>query len=382
MSEHRQDSHGLAFADWVTRFRQRALAAGIARDAVERFAGAVRINTDSLERDRAQPEFQLTASDYLGRAVTDSCVNDGREALLRHAGALAGAGAAFGVDARILAAIWGIESNFGKTRGEVPALDALATLAWSGRRPEYFEKELLAALRILHSGAADIADLKGSWAGAMGHTQFMPSSYQSDAVSLRQSGVPDIWGENPEDALASAGRFLSRRGWRRDLPWGGEAVLPDSFDFMMSGHWKSESALRWELSGVCLASAMPIAGWGPCSLFLPAGSQGPAFLTTANFSVLLRYNRSPFYALSVGLLADELGSDSAVRPAWPPPDRPLSRDQMMELQRRLAAAGYDCGGVDGIAGPATLRSVQLAQAGLGETPDGLPSRDLLARLTG
>ena len=367
------------FSLWLEGFCGRASAHDLPQETIQRFRSSVRFTGEVLERSRSQPEFTLAAGGYVERLVTDERAARGEAAMSRSAEALETAEARFGVDSCILAAIWGIESDFGRTMGDYPTLDALATLASGGRRTDFWESELISALRIIASGAAVPGRLKGSWAGAMGHTQFMPSSYLSDSVSLTSDGSPDIWGSDPSDALASTANFLVRRGWRTECPWGGAANLPEDFDFMLSGLWNKAQTARWNEAGVRLRSGKPFSEWGECSLILPEGHQGPGFLVTENFRSLLRYNASVSYALSAGLLADQFSGEAGSAMVWPGIS-PLPPDEIRELQSRLVELGHDTGGIDGLAGPATYRSVQRLQSESGEVPDGFPGRKLLERL--
>ncbi len=379
MTESGSSERMSGFSEWLDDFCCRASAENLPESTVRRFRASVRISGTALERSRDQPEFNLSAGAYVQRLITDTRIKRGREAVSRSAAALKAAETRFGVEACILAAIWGLETDFGRTMGDIPVLDALATLAAGGERPEFWECELISALRIVASGAAGSGQLKGSWAGAMGHTQFMPSSYLSDSVSLSNRDRADIWGDDPSDALASTANFLIRRGWQPGLPWGGQAVLPEDFDFTLSGHWNRAPAARWRKGGVRLSSGESFHGWGECSLILPAGCRGPGFLVSRNFSALMRYNPSISYALAAGLLAGELRGGPHVRMYWPETS-PLSRSETRELQTLLARLGHDTGGIDGLAGPSTLRSVQKHQSATGEVPDGLPNRNLLERL--
>ncbi|MCY3877565.1 MAG: lytic murein transglycosylase [Rhodobacteraceae bacterium] len=358
------------FDAWLAGFCERAKAAGIDADVIQDFRSRAAPIREVIERADSQPEFTLSAAAYVGRLVTEERVAAGKSATALQRATLSKSP----VEAEIITAIWGVESDFGRKRGEFPTLNTLASLAWYDRRAEFWESELFAALRIIQSGAVDADRLVGSWAGAMGHTQFLPSTFLSDAAGA------DLWSDDPVDALLSTARFLNRRGWKTRLPWGSEAILPKDFDYRLSGHWQQRSAEFWNSIGLALPHAEDFSAWQQCSLYLPTGHRGPAFLITANFRVLLHYNRSPAYALAVGLLADRLrGGEAPI--SWPQPEPVLSPTEIRELQRYLVRLGYDTGGVDGIAGAATLRSIQLAQADLGGIPDGFPDRSLLLHLS-
>ena len=368
------------FADWRAAFLGHARSQGLAGKILAGFESRATLLDETLSRQQAQAEFLLSTADYMARVVSPQRVADGRDALAATLEALADIERSRAVDRGILTAIWGIESSYGQQRGSFPVLDALATLAACGRRQEMFEAELLAALRIIEAGAADAGNLVGSWAGAMGHVQFMPSSYLEHAVAFRGSGRPDIWGDDPRDALASAANYLAKYGWTDGLPWGFEIRLPTGFDLSLTGLAVELSAEAWQDQGIRIPGRVSAAGIGDSSIIIPAGATGPAVLVTRNFHVLRRYNNSLNYALAVGLLSElVLGRGGLAKP-WPSGIRPLTPAQTVELQQLLSGHGHDTGGIDGIAGPSTVASLQAFQDSAGLVPDGLVDQAALDQL--
>jgi lytic murein transglycosylase len=265
-------------------------------------------------------------------------------------------------------------------RGNTPIIKALSTLAYDGRRGEFFEAQLLAALRIVQSGDVDPADMKGSWAGAMGHTQFMPTSYLEHAQDFDGDGRRDIWSDIPVDALASTAAYLKNFGWTAGQPWGVEVRLPDGFDYVLSGEKVKKSTAFWARQGVRDMNGDPVPNHGPASILLPAGAQGAAFMIFDNFHVIERYNPADAYVIGVGHLSDRIGGGPPIQARWPRGDRPLRFAERQEMQRRLTAAGYNTFGVDGIIGPNTISAVKQFQLAEGLVPDGYASMEVLKRL--
>lgn len=371
------------FLSWKQGFCQHTRVKNLPLDVIQHFLDIVKTNETVLKSRHSQTEIDLPAGRYVQRLLTDSRIEAGRIAMARHLISLQRAEEKFGVDTHILVAIWGIETRFGNVMGEISTLDALSTLAAVGSdlRQKFWQNELIAALQMISSDHCPPAKLVGSWAGAMGHTQFMPSSYLSDAVSLIGEGSADIWGDDPADSLASTANFLRRRGWQSKLPWGDIAVLPDRFDYLLSGHWNSLSASRWKEIGVTLRNGRSFKDWGECSLISPGGHRGMAFLVTRNFFVLLRYNTAIPYAVAVGLLSNELKGKRSDMLDWPNAEKKLSQNNIRNLQQMLVQRGFNTNGIDGLLGPATHRAVQRVQAEMGEIPDGLPSQKFLDMLS-
>ena len=365
---------------WLTGFRGRALAAGITAPVLKAALGDVAYLPDVIRRDRNQNEFTKTIWDYLDTAVSPERITLGVAALGRNAGLLDRIEAAYGVDKEIVVAVWGLESAYGAGRGDTPTIDSLATLAYDGRRGAFFEAELLALLQILQSGDTTPAHLRGSWAGAMGHTQFMPSSYLKFAVDFTGDGRRDIWGDDPTDALASTAAYLAQWGWTKGAPWGIEITLPEGFDYALSGERITRTPAEWQALGVRAVVGGVLPDHGPASVLLPGGVRGAALLIYSNFQVIEKYNSADAYVIAIGHLADRLRGGPAFQAAWPRDLRALTLPERSEMQTRLTAAGFDAGGVDGKVGPLTIAAVKAFQRATGLIPDGYPSLDILHRL--
>jgi lytic murein transglycosylase len=329
-----------AYDSWVSAFRGRAAAQGISQSTLDAAFRGTGYLPGVVTRDRNQTEFSRTLEDYLSIAASDERVQKGRAALSRHRGTLTALEDRYGVDARIICAIWGLESFYGERRGEVPVISATSTLAFDGRRGRFFEQQLIAALRILQSGDIPASRMTGSWAGAMGHTQFIPTSYLQFAVDYDGDGRRDIWSDDPTDALASAAAYLQRNGWTRGLGWGSES--PNG-------------------------SLQPQPG-------------GPRFATTSNFRVIKRYNNSDAYAIGVGHLADRIGGAGPLRASFPPDANGLTKADRITLQERLTARGFDTQGVDGVIGSNTESAIRAYQESRGLPVTGTPSQALLQSL--
>lgn len=373
------DTEGLRL--WAEGFRVRAAAAGIPAATLDAGLADLTYDPKIIERDRNQAEFTKAIWDYLDTAVSEDRVQNGRRALAANAGTLQQIEDRFGVEKEIVAAIWGLESAYGTFRGTTPTLSALATLAYEGRRAAFFEGELLAALRILAAGEVTPDRMQGSWAGAMGHTQFMPSSYLARAVDFDGDGRRNVWGEDPADALASTAAYLAGFGWTKGQPWGVEVRVPDGFDYASSGERVKHPVPLWQAAGVRTWDGGDLPDPGvPASVLLPAGAKGAAFLIFPNFQVIERYNTADAYVIAVGHLADRLRGGPPIRAEWPREDRVLTLAERQELQTRLTAAGFDTLGVDGKIGPNTIAAVRAFQRAQGLVPDGYPNLSLLARL--
>lgn len=376
----RASNVNIAFGRWIEGFRGRALAQGIRQEVLDRAFRNMRYNADVIGRDRNQTEFVLKIQDYIGRAVSETRVRNGAAALKRHRDTLKAIERRYGVEKEVVAAIWGLESSYGSTRGRTPAIEALATLAFDGRRGQFFEEQLLAALKILQSGDTTPDRLRGSWAGAMGHTQFIPTSYLEYAQDFDGDGRRDIWSDDPADSLASTAAYLSGFGWTKGQPWGIEVTLPSGFDFATAGPERKMQASAWARLGVRGIDGEPIPNRGPASIFLPSGARGGAFMIFDNFRVIKRYNASDAYALAVGHLSDRLKGGGPFQTKWPGSDRPLLRAERVELQERLTRKGFDTGGADGIIGPNTVAALRRYQTSVGMVPDGYASLSILQKL--
>ena len=369
------------FRAWIAAFSTRARTEGISQRTLERAFEGVRLNARVIERDRNQSEFSRTLWDYLDSAASPARIENGQAALREHRALLEQIEREHGVEAEIVAAIWGLESAYGTFRGSVPIIEAMATLAYEGRRAEFFETELMAALRILEAGDIVPGDMRGSWAGAMGHTQFMPTSFLAHAVDHDGNGRRDIWGDDPADALASTARYLAENGWTHGQPWALEVDLPEGFDFTQSGELIQHDAAHWNAMGVRLArGGGPLPEHGPSSILLPAGHTAVALVIYENFHVIESYNPADAYVIGVGHLADRIVGGPAFRGGWPRQDRALTNEERFELQERLTAAGFSTERIDGIVGPLTIQAVREYQAAQGLVPDGYASEALLRRL--
>ena len=366
--------------DWLTGFRPRALAAGITADTLDLTLPGIRLRPDVVERDRKQDEFTRTIWDYLDRAVSEDRIAAGQRALKKYDALLDRIEAKYPVDRRIVLAIWGLESAYGAVRGDIPTLDALATLSYDARRAVFFEAELIAALQIVQDGVVEPGSFVGSWAGASGHTQFMPSSYQATAVSFAGVGRPDIWGEDPADALASAAAYLVKAGWQMGMTWGQEVALPAGFDAGLTGSRTQRPLAAWAALGVTGADGASLSATGWAALLLPAGVRGPAFLVTDNFGAIEAYNRADSYVIAVGHLADRIGGAGPFRHEWPRDLRALTLPERQEMQTRLMAEGLYSGEADGKVGPLTLGAVKAFQRAHGMAPDSYASLEVLGAL--
>lgn len=370
----------VALADWTATIRARALAEGISPATLEAALADLRWLPDVVERDRRQTEFTRTIWDYLDTAVSDDRIAAGLRAIERHGATLAAVEVRYGVDRHIVAAIWGLESAYGAVRGEIPTLSALATLAADGRRGAFFSDQFLAALRIVDAGHVTPDRMVGSWAGAMGHTQFMPSSFAAHAVDFDGDGRRDIWGDDPADALASTAAYLASYGWVPGQPWGVEVTLPEGFDYSLARDTNRQSVAIWTALGVRGTDGNPVPDHGAAVILLPGGADGAAFMTFRNFTVLERYNTADAYVVAVGHLADRLAGGPPLVADWPRHERALTLEERLELQRRLTAAGFDTQGVDGRIGPRTVGAIRAWQRANGRTPDGFPSLSILQAL--
>lgn len=369
-----------AFDRWIDGFRRRALAQGIRPQVFDAAFQGVRYNTGVIQRDRNQSEFTKQIWEYLDSAVSQTRVRNGRAALRDNARVLSEIEARYGVEAEVVTAVWGLESAYGAYKGDTPIIEALATLAFDGRRGRFFEGQLVAALQIIQSGDVSPRNMRGSWAGAMGHTQFIPTSYLAYAQDFRGDGRRDIWADDPTDALASTAAYLSRFGWTQGQPWGVEVRLPRGFDFGLAGERIKKSPREWAALGVRDMDGGRVPNHGRASILVPAGARGAAFMIFDNFHVIERYNAADAYVIGVGHLADRIGGGPSIRAEWPRGDRGLRLSERREMQERLTRKGFDTQGVDGIIGPRTIAAIRAFQRSLGMEPDGYASLDLLERL--
>ncbi|MGV6804128.1 MAG: lytic murein transglycosylase [Ruegeria sp.] len=336
---------------WVASFKPRAAGQGISQSTVDRAFQNAGYLPDVIERDRNQVEFKRSLEDYLAIAASDERIDTGRQMLQRHNSTLTQIESRYGVDKEVVVAIWGLESRYGQRRGDVPVISALSTLAYDGRRGAFFESQLVAALKILQNGDTVPSNMTGSWAGAMGHTQFIPTSYLAYAVDYTGDGRRDIWSDDPTDSLASTAAYLSRAGWVRGQPWGGEVGSPAA------------------------SSGSPIG-------VLQPQKPGPRIAVFRNFQVIKRYNNSDSYAIGVGHLSDRIAGGGPFQASFGPDETGLTLEDRKELQRRLTATGYDTQGADGVIGKNTTSAITAYQQAKGLPVTGVPSVSLLRSLGG
>lgn len=364
-----------AFEIFIQEIKQEATKDGI--DAAHLKALDALTPDPEVQRLAArQPEYVKPIWAYLTHMVTQERLSLGREQLKAREAFLDGLESKYGVPRGILIAIWGVETNYGGNKGSFSVLRSLATLGYEGKRADFGRQQLLYALRILQSGDVALADFKGSWAGAMGHTQFIPTTYADYAADGTSDGIKDIWTE-PRDALASAAYYLKRMGWQHGLVWGFEVAVPDDFNFAEARIKNAKPVSYWTDKGVRVNGDEIDEKLGDVSIFAPAGLRGPVFLLTKNFRVLLRYNTAPAYALAVGHLSQRFFGAAPFNRAWPNADRPLLPDEIAELQRRLRKAGYDTGDIDGVLGRQTIAAVRDYQKDRGLAADGFATPGLL-----
>nr|WP_246669078.1 lytic murein transglycosylase [Ancylobacter sp. TS-1] len=368
------------FSRCIAALEPKARAAGVSAAGFRRYTAGLRPDMGIMEKLQTQPEFTRTAGDYVTMLVSETRIRKGREAMAQNAAVFEAVGRTYGVDPYVVAAIWGIETNYGSARGSYPVLQATGTLACVGRRQAYFRDEFVAALRILDRGDIPEGHLKGSWAGAFGLTQFMPTAFQRDAVDFDGDGHPNVV-DSVADAMASTANKLKRGGWQQGRSWGYEVVLPRRFDYLLADKNIRKPMREWAALGIHRPDGRPMPPAGETAyLLLPAGAKGPAFLMTGNFKAILSYNPADAYALAIGHLADRIrGGGPFVQP-WPDDQRALSRNERSELQKRLASRGYDVGPHDGALGSKTRVAVREYQVSAGLTPDGMASGEVLDSL--
>ncbi len=368
------------FEAWQQNFRQIATAQGIDPRLFDTAFEGVTLNEAVIGFDRFQPEFSKPIWEYLDRAVSADRLREGRQKRRQMRRLLRRIEARYRVDSDVVLAIWGLESNFGQNRGDIYTIEALATLAFDGRRARYGQKQLLAALKILQEGHVQRADMRGSWAGAMGHTQFIPTSFLALAVDYDGDGRRNIWSDDPTDALASAANYLHESGWVQGQPWGVEVVLPEGFDYAQADVNNRQSASYWRRLGVRTATGARLPNYSEAALLLPAGPGNPVFAVYQNFRVIQRYNNSVSYAISVGHLADLIGGGEGFVQPWAREAAELSREEIVELQTLLTAAGFSTGGTDGVAGAKTRTAILNYQQSKGIEANGFATEALLERL--
>ncbi len=366
------------FTACVRALRSEAAAKGITARTFDTAMTGVEPDQGVLEAMDNQPEFKVPIWDYMAVLVDEQRIADGRAKLGEWATVLAEAERKFGVDRHVIVAVWGIESDYGKVRGGRPLVRSLATVSCFGGRQRFFRGELIATLNILQSGDMSPEELVGSWAGAFGQTQFMPSTFQRTAVDFDGDGRRDIVGSVP-DALGSAANYLKRAGWKSGEPWGYEVHLPANYTGP-SGRRDRRALGEWGRLGIRLSDGRPLSGSGSAALVLPAGAAGPAFLVFGNFDAIYSYNAAESYALAIAHLSDRLRGGAPFETPWPTDDPGLSRAERRELQERLNARGFDVGAPDGVVGPRTRAAIEAFQAAAGLPVDGHAGMRVLGAL--
>jgi len=371
------------FANWKTDFIRRATEKGYDPAMVRALIMPAVINEKALDRDRDQPEFTKPIWSYVDNAANASRMNGGRTKLSEQRRVFDAVEGRYFVDRHVLTAIWGLESAYGKIQGSHDIVSALSTFAFEGRRQKFGEQQLFAILDSLRDNYVRTDQLKGSWAGAMGMMQFIPSTFRDYAVDFNQDGNRDLW-SSPEDALGSAAHYLSRHGWKWEEPVYAEISLPNGFDYALSGGSK-KTINQWAALGVSPITGQrwsAEAGQLEAKLLVPAGHKGPKFLTFKNFDVIKRYNNSTSYALGIGVLANALEGQPSIRTPWPRDDKQLSRTDKENMQRRLTALGFDTKGVDGQIGPNSRKAIRAWQQANGEIADGYVEQSLFRKIMG
>lgn len=369
------------FESFIQSMWPRAKQAGISRELFDRaFAGISDPDPDVLKLANNQPEFTSTTSQYLSKAVTQVRIDAGETVKASENDLLGAIEKRYKVDRNILLAIWGIESNFGRDKGQMKVMRSLATLLYSGSRKDYAREQYIAALKILKTGIVSAQNFTGSWAAAMGHTQFIPTSYLKYAVDWTGDGKKDIW-NSKEDALASTANYLAKSGWKNDRPWGWEVKLPAKFNRGLIGRTNWRPVAEWVKLGIKPARGGTFsAPQADAFIMVPQGVEGPPFLVTRNFLAIMDYNQSHSYALAVGHLADRIKGGQAFVSSWPNVDYDLSFAQRVEIQKLLYKRGFDPGGTDGRFGARTYEAILGFQHKAGLDLDGTPTAGLLERL--
>jgi membrane-bound lytic murein transglycosylase B len=353
---------------------------GISQASFETFTADLTPDLRIMDLMDAQPEFTKSVWDYLDILVTDARITRGREVLAQNAQTFAAVEKEYGVDRYIIAAIWGIESNYGTQGGDRSVLNSTATLACIGRRQKYFKDEFLAALEILHHGDLTPQQLRGSWAGAFGATQFMPTAFKRFAVDYDHDGKRNVVDDIP-DIIASTAMKFKKDGWQQGQTWGYEVVVPQGFNYLYADRAKNYTVAQWQQLGIKRAGNKPFPNTTATAFLLaPGGAEGPGFLMTGNFRAIMRYNPSEAYALATGHFADRLRGGALLIQEWPRGERVLSRDERMELQQLLAQRGFYKGEPDGTLGDETKKALRSYQASTGSPADGFASSGVLDRL--
>jgi len=376
------EASAASFSECLAGLRGPAQASGVDAATFDKATRGLTPNPDVLAMAQVQPEFKTPIWDYLAGLVDEERVRDGQAMMSRYGQALAVAESRYGVDRATITAVWGVESDYGRSFGTRPVIQSLATLTCAGgRRVGYFRGELISALKIIQHGDIDPAQFNGSWAGAFGHTQFMPSTFLRVAVDLDGDGRRDLINSIP-DALGSTAAYLRKGGWTPGQEWGFEVRLPEHYAGP-AGRTRKEPMAVWAARGLTRIDGQRLPASGTAGLLLPAGPAGPAFLVTRNFDAIYSYNAAESYALAIALLSDRLRGRHGLVAAWPTNDPGLSRAERREMQALLMRRGYDLDGkADGVIGTKTKQAITDFQSRAGLRPDGRASVSVLAALRG
>jgi membrane-bound lytic murein transglycosylase B len=375
-----QPDPAMRFRAFVDAFRAEAIEAGIQPELYDRAMGSISLNPRVEQLNNSQPEFVRPVWDYLESAVSETRVTRGREMIATHADLFARLHDNYGVPLEVLTAIWGLETGYGQTLGGFNLFEALATLAYEGSRTAYARRQLIAALRIAQTEGRDPATMTGSWAGAFGLTQFIPTTFLERAIDGDGDGRRDLW-SSPADALASTANYLKVSGWRTGESWGVEVALPPDFPYEKADPDIRLANYEWAQMGVRKVNGELVPETSDISaIFLPAGARGPAFLLNENFYAILKYNFATSYALAVSLLSDRLRGATGVVGTWPRNEAMLSIGQRKTLQEGLTTLGYDTGGTDGVLGRRTRQAIREYQKARGIPADGYATASLLTRI--
>ncbi len=369
------------FENCLNTLRAPARAVGVSEATFTQHTLGLVPDMSVIDKLNFQPEFRTAIWDYLAGLVDEQRVAEGQAMLALHAETLKRVQERFGVDPATVVAVWGVESNFGQTFGKSPLVQSLGTLSCFGRRQAYFRTEFYATLRILQAGHITPNRLVGSWAGAFGHTQFMPSTFERLAVDFDGDGRADLMDSTP-DALASTANFLAKAGWQSGQPWGFEVKLPPGFNAGNEGRRTKRTMEDWVARGVKRVDGSPLPASGSAGLLTPAGPQGPAFLVLRNFDAIYSYNAAESYGLAIAHLSDRLRGGGPFVTPWPTDDPGLSRAERREVQTLLIARGHDIGEVDGMLGEKSRVAIRVEQERLGQETSGRAGQKLLKALRG
>lgn len=369
-----------SFSECLSDWQQQAQSLELSDSTIESVIPSLEHIAAVIRYDRKQPEFTQTFAQYLNRRLTPDRIDRGYELLQEHTEFLAELSSRHGVPGRYLVAFWGLETNFGNYLGDMPTLSSLATLACDQRRSEFFTNELFTALKVMERESLTVKQMQGSWAGAMGHTQFMPSTYQQYAIDGDDDGRINLW-RSERDALASGANFLKQLGWQREQRWGREVKLPDNFPYAEARLNNRQSLTYWSDIGITLTNndPLPIADQ-LAAVIIPAGHTGPAFLVYPNFNVIMNWNRSTSYALSVGLLADRIAGAGPLSRPPSQTEKALSRQRIKQLQQKLNTLGFDSGKPDGVMGYLTRNAIRSFQSTHDLIADGYPGEKIFSVL--